>query len=160
MAKSKDEETISNLQYGFEIFKNSIVTPLLMAKERVVEYMRPEKTEEEVKKSLEEESKLPIEERFEKKMQFDDVTVRRLSRKRLRVDISPGRQPKVSRDIVNKARGAVEFIAENTPLDKTKITNNFVTNLVELSDGAINKLSKTPSGETNGFNMRFIKPSK
>ena len=32
----------TSLRFGFDIIKSSIVTPLMMAKEKVVEYMKPE----------------------------------------------------------------------------------------------------------------------
>ena len=126
--------------------------------------MKPEKSQNEPDCSADEESKIPLEERFSRKLQFDEGINTRMSRKRLRYEVSPDQQPDVSRDLVDLARGAVEFISEKTPLDRTKVTNNFVTNLVELSDGALNKLKDTESpndpGESQRFNMRFIKPSK
>ena len=62
---------------------------------------------------------------------------------------------------VNTAKNRVDFITSKTPLEKCDITNNFATNLVELSDKALNKLdprSKSPDAEA--YNMRFIKLSK
>ena len=62
---------------------------------------------------------------------------------------------------VNTAKNCVDFITSKTPIEKTDITNNFATNLVELSDKALNKLDpRSKSPDQAAYNMRFIKLSR
>lgn len=46
ISNSVRQKKIKNMIPGFSIIKNRIITPLLIASERVVEYMIPEQTEQ------------------------------------------------------------------------------------------------------------------
>ncbi len=60
--------------------------------------------------------------------------------------------------LVEKAKDCVEFISSRTPIEKTEVTSLFATNLVELSEGALQKIANLENDKH--YNMRFVKPSK
>lgn len=71
--------------------------------------------------------------------------------------MSPEKEGIVPASLVEKAKNCVEFISSRTPIEKTDVTSHFATNLVELSEGALQRISNTSD---QNYNMRFIKPSK
>lgn len=63
---------------------------------------------------------------------------------------------------MNKASDCVDYISDRMPM-QSKVTRNFVTNMIELSDSALKRISASCNGIDNpndNINMRFIKPSK
>lgn len=68
----------------------------------------------------------------------------------------------IDKNLVNKASDCVDFISERMPVE-SKVTRNFVTNMIELSDSALKRIAASCKGideSENNINMRFIKPSK
>lgn len=51
--------------------------------------------------------------------------------------MSPNRENIVDPNLVEKAKDCVDFISSKTPLNKVDVTQNFATNLVELTDSAL-----------------------
>jgi len=74
--------------------------------------------------------------------------------------VSPGKESIVSPSLVQKAKDCVEFISSRTPIEKTDVTSSFATNLVELSEGALLRISQNKDEPKEKYNMRFIMPSK
>jgi len=74
--------------------------------------------------------------------------------------VSPERDGIVPASLVEKAKNCVEFISSRTPIEKTDVTSHFATNLVELSEGALQRIANTDDPKDKLYNMRFIKPSK
>lgn len=155
----------ANMIPGFSIIKNSIITPLIMATEKVIEYTMPEHKIQAIEKEMEEAKQaLPLE------MRMGDLTIEEqekkemLERKRVRTRVDGSKASIVPDQLVDSAKDCVEFISDRTPIEKTEITSNFAMNLVELSDSALQKLAakkKLAAPEVKEpFNMRFIKPSK
>ena len=63
----------------------------------------------------------------------------------------------MSDGLMDKAKTCIDYISSNKK-EKVEVADGFATNLIELSEGAVQKLA----GEKveDGYNLRFIKPSK
>ena len=146
---------------GFSLIKNSIITPLIMATEKVIEYTMPEsKIQEEEKKMEEAKQQLPIEARMTELSLDEKVKQQKMERKRIRTRVDPSKVSIVPDQLVSSAKDCVEFISDRTPIEKTEITSNFATNLIELSDSALKKLAAKQWGTApevkEKFNMRLL----
>mmetsp|Transcript_476 Transcript_476/g.517 ORF Transcript_476/g.517 Transcript_476/m.517 type:complete len:453 (-) Transcript_476:75-1433(-) len=145
--------------------KKRIITPLLIASEKVVEYIIPEqpvngdkkkKTEEGIEEEKDEENNL--------NNKMSNLTLEEAERQNKRRTIKTLKKSKnihISKNLINKASDCVDFISERMPVE-SKVTRNFVTNMIELSDSALKRISASCKGidESENINMRFIKPSK
>ena len=155
---------------GFSVIKNRIITPLLIASERVVEYMIPDKSEsteplnkdakQETVEDSEESDQNVINDKF-KRMSLEDIE--RKQRKRTLKSLRKSNQNiTISKNLVNKASDWVDFISERMP-GESKVTRSFVTNMIELSDSALKRIAascKDVEWTSEELNMRFITPSK
>lgn len=158
---------IKNMIPGFSIIKNSIITPLLIASERVVEYMIPEQTDVSSTNNPnrdnlnnEEEKEHAINDRMSS-LTLEDVE-RRQRKRTLKCLRKWNKQVNIPKNLMNKASDWVDYISENAQVEP-KVTRNFVTNLIELSDSALKRIAASCKGidDTNdNVHMRFIKPSK
>jgi hypothetical protein len=159
---------IKNMIPGFSIIKNSIITPLLIASERVVEYMIPEQADvsspnnpnRDNLNNDEEEREHAIDDRMSR-LTLEDVE-RRQRKRTLKCLRKCNRQVNIPKNLMNKASDCVDFISENAQVEP-KVTRNFVTNWIELSDSALKRIAASCKGidDTNeNVHMRFIKPSK
>ena len=167
ISNSVNQRKYKNMIPGFSIIKNSIITPLLIASERVVEYMIPEQKQSN-SKDMHDES---IEkDEFQKEKEMNDkmskLTIEDIERRQRKHTMKSLRKSdhdiKISTDLMNKASDWVDYISERMPVE-SKVTSNFVTNMIELSDSALKRISASCKGidETHdNINMRFIKPSK
>lgn len=63
----------------------------------------------------------------------------------------------MSDGLMDRAKDCIDFISSKKR-EKVEVADGFATNLIELSEGAVQKLSGE-KGE-DGYNLRFIKPSK
>ena len=168
--KSVNERKYNNLIPGYTIIKNRIITPLLIASEKVVEYMIPDKSDKDSTKNQsnsegEGTPKLEIDsqninDKFSR-MSLEDIE--RRHRKRTMKSLSKtSRTVIISKNLMNKASDCVDFISERMPI-QSKVTRNFVTNMIELSDSAMKKIAascKEMDESSENVNLRFIKPSK
>ncbi|CAI2362310.1 unnamed protein product [Moneuplotes crassus] len=149
---------------GYNMIKKRIITPLLLASERVVEYWTPDQADGDKKdgteKSSNEEEKLN--DRMAK-LSLEDLEKRKNRRRKTKCLRKSKRNINISKNLVDKASDCVDFISERMPVE-SKVTRNFVTNMIELSDSALKRISDSCEGidssESNNLNMRFIKPSK
>lgn len=158
--------------HGFSVIKNKIITPLLLASERVIEYMIPDRDDKPTKSfdeshsaqldndndSLNKES-IILEDKLSKMTLEDERKMRKRTLKLLR---KSNQNVKISNNLIQKASDCVDFISERAPVE-SKVTRNFVTNMIELSDSAVQRLSTTLKGVDGAndiVNLRFIKPSK
>jgi hypothetical protein len=170
ISNSVNQRKYKNMIPGFSIIKNRIITPLLIASEKVVEYMIPESygknssknrsgTEENQITELTNDNQ-DIDDKFSK-MSLEDIE--RHHRKRTMKSLSKTTKTvKISKGLMNKASDWVDYISDQMPVE-SKVTRNFVTNMIELSDSALKRIAASckdidDSGEN--INMRFIKPSK
>jgi len=148
---------------GYNIIKKRIITPLLLASERVVEYCTPSQADQKENEAVEaeayEDSQLADK---LAKLSLDEIEKRNRKRK-IKSLRKSSKNFNISKSLVDKASDCVDFISERMPVE-SKVTRNFVTNMIELSDSAINRISQSweeiDSSESNNINMRFIKPSK
>lgn len=107
---------------------------MLMVKERVVEYMKKDTAEEEKTPSNE----VSLQDQLENMT----LTEQRLSRKRLRCQVSPERFEEVPAPLIRSAKNCIDFIESKAPIDRTEVTNNFATNIVSLNDNAVDQLAE------------------
>lgn len=134
---------------GFSVIKNKIITPLLIASERVVEYMIPENKAENTESNpndkkqdspedSEDRDQNTISEKF-KRMSLEDIErkQRKMTLKSLR---KSNQNVSISKNLINKASDCVDFISERMP-SESKVTRNFVTNMIELSDSALKRIA-------------------
>lgn len=169
IANTVRQRKIRDMIPGFSIIKNRIISPLLMASEKVVEYMIPEDTNE---PTVEKDSEnITSEEFLEKehaivsskfaKMSLEDIE--RKQRKRTVKSLSKLNQNvTIPKNLLNKASDWVDFISDRMPVE-SKVTRNFVTNMFEISDTALKRIASSCKGVSESdknINMRFIKPSK
>lgn len=167
ISNSVQQRKIKNMIPGFSIIKNRIITPLLIASERVVEYMIPDKEDNSstnTPKNKETED-LEIEHAFINskmdKLSLEDLE-RRQRKRTLKCLRKTDQSVTISKNLMNKASDCVDYISERMPME-SKVTRNFVTNMIELSDSAMKRIAASCKGidETDSnINMRFIKPSK
>lgn len=170
ISNSVNQRKLKNMIPGFSIIKNRIITPLLIASERVVEYMIPDREDsssaitqkaeindlvqdQEVEHSL-------LSSKMEK-MTLEDLD-RRQRKRTLKCLRKSDQTISISKNLMNKASDCVDYISDRMPME-SKVTRNFVTNMIELSDSALKRIATSCKGidETSGnINMRFIKPSK
>lgn len=147
--------------------KKRIITPLLIASEKVVEYVTPTPSSSGDKKKKTEEGIEPEKEDaniLSDKM--SNLTLEEIERQNKRRTMKTLKKSNknihISKNLVNKASDCVDFISERMPVE-SKVTRNFVTNMIELSDSALKKISASCQGideSEDNINMRFIKPSK
>jgi hypothetical protein len=170
ISNSVNQRKYKNMIPGFSIIKNRIITPLLIASEKVVEYMIPESYSKissknpsgAVENQITEltNDNQDIDDKFSK-MSLEDIE--RHNRKRTMKSLSKTTKTiKISKGLMNKASDWVDYISDQMPVE-SKVTRNFVTNMIELSDSALKRIAASckdidDSGEN--INMRFIKPSK
>jgi hypothetical protein len=170
ISNSVKHRRIKNMIPGFSIIKNRIITPLLIASERVVEYMIPEQKE---KTSTD----LPPEENIENtpelskddsflNTQMSKLSLEELERHQRKRSVKcltkSNHNVQISKNLMNKASDCVDYISERMPVE-SKVTRNFVTNMIELSDSALKRIATSCKGiddSGDNINMRFIKPSK
>lgn len=126
---------------GYNMIKKRIITPLLLASERVVEYWTPDQAEKQKAEGAEIDAnddaqlndkmaKLSLEELEKRKNRRRKTKCLRKSRKSINI----------SKNLVDKASDCVDFISERMPVE-SKVTRNFVTNMIELSDSALKRIS-------------------
>ena len=127
---------------GYNIIKKRIITPLLMASERVVEYCTPNQGNQEETEPVEAEAyedshltdKLA-------KLSLDEIEKRNRKRK-IKSLRKSSKNFNISKNLVDKASDCVDFISERMPVE-SKVTRNFVTNMIELSDSALKRISQS-----------------
>ena len=159
---------LRNMIPGFSLIKSRIITPLLIASEKVVEYMIPEnkqtdaKPEPKIETITQKVADIAMEEamvtqKMDKLTLEDERKYRKRTLKFMRKS-----NLNISKDVIQKASECVDFISERTQVE-SKVTRNFVTTMVELKESAVKRISaslKTSEGSNDQVNMRFIKPSK
>ena len=167
---SNDRKKLKNMIPGFSIIKNKIITPLLIASEKVVEYMIPEnqgdsenenkvtKVTQDIIDPIGDDSDI-----LQRKMEGLTLEENRKHRKATMKLLRRSYQNiNISKNLIEKASDWVDFISERAPV-KSKVTKNFVTDMVELSETAVQRISASCDNLYNTneqVNMRFIKPSK
>ena len=143
---------------GLSIIKNSIITPLMLASERVVEYILPEdRMREEEEKLNQADTHQVIEQKMDRLTLDEETHKTRICKKRLRRQVTPDRHMPMSDNLMDRAKDCIDFISSKKR-EKVEVADGFATNLIELSEGAVQKLSGE-KGE-DAYNLRFIKPSK
>ena len=169
--ESVHKRKIRNMIPGFSVIKNRIITPLLIASERVVEYMIPEKSQtieinnkedqnEEIDEDGENQEHLKFNTKFQK-LSLEDIE-RKQRKRTLKLLRKSNQNINISTNLINKASDWVEFISERMP-GESKVTRSFVTNMIELSDTAMKRIAAACNDQivnNEGINMRFITPSK
>ena len=165
------QRKIKNMIPGFSIIKNRIITPLLVASERVVEYMIPEQNSKSENANAEETQENEVSEHQKECLMINDRMSRlnleefenRQRKHRMKCLRKTHHSVQIPKNLMNKASDCVDFISERMPAGESKVTNSFVTNMIELSDSAIKRISascKDIDETSENINMRFIKPSK
>lgn len=171
ISHSVNQRKIKNMIPGFSLIKRRIITPLLIASERVVEYMIPEKLDspapnssnnidEENKDENEDTNNNTINDKMSK-LTLEDVE-RRARKRTLKCLRKSNQDVHISNNLLNKCSDCVDFISDRMPVE-SKVTRNFVTNMIELSDSAMKRIAancKDIDETDENINMRFIKPSK
>jgi hypothetical protein len=165
------QRKIKNMIPGFSIIKNRIITPLLVASEKVVEYMIPEQNIKSENGNAEEaqdngdsehQKEFSIINDRMAKLNLEDFENRQ-RKHRMKCLRKTHHSVQIPKNLMNKASDCVDFISERMPAAESKVTNSFVTNMIELSDSAIKRISascKDIDETSENINMRFIKPSK
>ncbi|CDW76553.1 UNKNOWN [Stylonychia lemnae] len=169
-----------NLIPGFSIIKNKVISPLLVATERVVEYIIPSKNKNQNQddisdKDSSENKSLP--DQFNNLSLHDSENRRKLKRKRfqqlLRDDSIFDQEFTDSVDYQNllaKASDCIDVISKRRKINES-VTSHFVTNIIEIKNDALNQLKTEKEEEKQvdistqiksetDLNIRFIKPSK
>lgn len=165
------QRRIKNMIPGFSIIKNRIITPLLVASEKVVEYMIPEQPSNPESANTEETQDNEVSEHQKEcsiindrmsKLNLEEFENRQ-RKHRMKCLRKTHHSVQIPKNLMNKASDCVDFISERMPAAESKVTNSFVTNMIELSDSAIKRISascKDVDETSENINMRFIKPSK
>lgn len=145
---------------GYNMIKKRIITPLLLASERVVEYWTPDQFKNEGSQPDGKDENQLNEQMA--KLSLEEIEGRNRKRKTKCLKKS-SKNINISKNLVDKASDCVEFISDRMPVE-SKVTRNFVTNMIELSDSALKRISASCEGidqsQSKNLNMRFIKPSK
>lgn len=170
ISNSVKHRRIKNMIPGFSIIKNRIITPLLIASERVVEYMIPDQQEKEANQNTPEAISQNTPELSKDDFLLNDqmskLTLEELERRQRKRSVKwltkTSQNVQISKNLMNKASDCVDYISERMPVE-SKVTRNFVTNMIELSDSALKRIATSCKGiddSGDNINMRFIKPSK
>jgi len=155
---------------GFSLIKNRIITPLLLASEKVVEYIIPNKAHDSISEGGQNNEKDMVEDSEKEQSNMDQKfqklsleDIERRQRKRTFKSLQKfNKNVTISKSLINKASDWVDFISERMP-GESKVTRNFVTNMIELSDSALKRIAASCKGIESfneELNLRFITPSK